>query len=105
MHYYQDTNMWKIYKLDVWRNEEDWDVNDFHEIAQIEIAPTTIDYDYRILDFLESHEYITLQQRDTSYVDSDYGWIYIRDLDTDEPILGMEMVRIYKQIKGGRNYG
>lgn len=96
-YWYEDTDTWKIYDLDVWGNAEDgYDVNDFHEIAQVRFTDEEIKFDYRIIDKLvDELGILKPEARDLAYVDSDYDWIYIRDKDTDEPILGMEMIRIY----------
>lgn len=95
-HWYEDTNDWKIYDLDVWGNQEEgYDINDFWEIARVSFTDKEISFDYMIVDKLIDMEILKPEARDLVYVDSDYGWISICDKDTDEPILGMEMIRIY----------
>lgn len=97
-YYYEYTNRWKVFELDVWRNEEDWDINDFYEICEVTFTDKELRHDDNVIEKLINLEILKPEARDLAYVDGDYGWMYIRDKDTDEPLYGLELIRIFHRI-------
>lgn len=101
MYYYEDTKRWKVMDLDVWFDGIDYDINDFHEICEVTFTDEEIRYDYKIIEKLIDLEILKPEARDLAYVDSDYGWMYIRDKDTDEPLYGLELIRVFHKTDSG----
>ena len=99
-YYYEDTNEWKVFNVDAWGNAEDgWDMNDFWEIARVTFTDAEYRYDYKIIDKLVDMEILKPEARDLAYLDSDYGCMIVRDKDTDEPLLYLEMIRIFHNVE------
>ena len=104
MHYYEDTNKWKIFDLDVWGNQEDgYDINDFVEVAQVTFTDKELELDANIINKLVDMELLKPEAVDKVYVDSDYACIMIYEEETDKPLYCLEMIRIYHRI-GGYDY-
>lgn len=95
-YYYEDTNRWKVFDLDVWGNQEDgYDINDFHEICEVTFTDEELDLDDRIIQKLVDLEILTEAAFELTYIDSDYGDMIIRNIETDEPIYLLQMVQVY----------